>query len=541
MTTTTRTIAPGEVLPLSRKLDVRPDPVELLRRATQAHDDPGVVLLESADFTTRAGVRSLLVTRSAVRARCNGRAVTLDALTPNGLAALDALLAPLGERALDLSRPKEDRLVATYPAPPSNADDTARQLAASPADALRALAHSWTLLTEPVRPTLLLAGVFAYDFIDAYEDLPEPASDPLGAPDFVFFLPEELIVLDHERRCAHAITYVFGGASSGRIYHDMTRRVADLAELCRDTPERTAPPQTAPPSSVSQEVTCDARDEDYAAGVTHLKEHIAAGDVFQIVPSRTFCAPCDDPISAYARLRALNPSPYMFFVRDEVHTLFGASPETSVKVTGRTPQERTVEITPIAGTRRRGVGADGAVDVDLDGRIEAELRADTKEQAEHMMLVDLARNDVARVSVPGTRHVTRLLDIARYKHVMHLVSHVQGQLRPDFDALHAYVASMNMGTLVGAPKIEAARLLRGVEATRRGFYGGAVGYLTHAGELDTAIVIRSAVVFEGRAFVRAGAGVVHDSVPALEADETRRKAHSVLLALTPPRPEGGLP
>jgi anthranilate synthase component 1 len=186
---------------------------------------------------------------------------------------------------------------------------------------------------------------------------------------------------------------------------------------------------------------------------------------------------------------------------------------------------------PIAGTAARGRRADGSLDTELDARLQAALLTDTKELAEHMMLVDLARNDVARVSRAGTRRVSRLLTVDRYQHVMHIVSEVEGELAPGLDALHAYAASMNMGTLVGAPKIRAAELLRHHEPSRRGPYGGAVGYLTHRGEMDTAIVIRSALVQHGVAHVRAGAGVVLDSDPVREADETRRKAASVLQAL----------
>jgi anthranilate synthase component 1 len=259
-----------------------------------------------------------------------------------------------------------------------------------------------------------------------------------------------------------------------------------------------------------------------------MKQHIVAGDVFQIVPSRTFSMPCRDPLAAYASLRLLNPSPYLFFANLGEFVLFGASPESAVKVDGRL---RSVEISPIAGTRPRGLHPDGTIDSDLDSRIEAELRLDEKENAEHMMLVDLARNDVARVSRPGTRYVVDLARIDHYSHVMHLVSRVRGSLRDDLDALHAYQASMNMGTLTGAPKIKAMQLIRQFERNRRGHYGGAVGYLGGDGSLDTAIVIRSALIQNGVAYVRAGAGVVHDSVPQLEADETRRKAAAVLQAI----------
>jgi anthranilate synthase component 1 len=259
-----------------------------------------------------------------------------------------------------------------------------------------------------------------------------------------------------------------------------------------------------------------------------LKQHIVAGDVFQIVASRTFTLPCPDPLGAYARLRQANPSPYLFYVAGRDAVVFGASPETAIKVHG---SPRRVTIRPIAGTAARGRSAGGDIDVDLDSRREAALHLDQKETAEHMMLVDLARNDVARVSRPGTRQVTRLLTVDRYAHVMHLVSEVEGTLAEGQDALHAYAAAMNMGTLVGAPKIRAAQILREVEPSRRGAYGGAVGYLSHDGAMDTAIVIRAAVVREGLAEVRAGAGIVFDSDPDEEARETRRKAEAVLRAI----------
>jgi anthranilate synthase component 1 len=272
----------------------------------------------------------------------------------------------------------------------------------------------------------------------------------------------------------------------------------------------------------------DLEDDEFADLVRSLKRHVVSGDVFQIVPSRTFSSACPDPLAAYARLRAANPSPYQFLIQAPEFTLFGTSPETAVKVEG-TPKR--VVIRPIAGTAPRGRAADGTLDVELDARLQAALLTDAKELAEHLMLVDLARNDVARVSRPGTRTVSRLLTVERYQHVMHIVSEVTGELADGLDALHAYAASLNMGTLVGAPKIRAAELLRQHEMTKRGPYGGAVGYLEHDGTLDTAIVIRSALVRDGIARVRAGAGVVLDSDPQSEARETLQKAAAVLRAL----------
>jgi anthranilate synthase component 1 len=215
----------------------------------------------------------------------------------------------------------------------------------------------------------------------------------------------------------------------------------------------------------------------------------------------------------------------MFFVALENGALFGCSPETSVRIL-KDAGKLIVEVKPIAGTRPRGASSDE------DDRMEADLRLDAKEAAEHMMLVDLARNDVARVSEAGTRHVSQLMTLEKYARVMHLVSSVKGELAKDYDALHALEACLNPGTLSGAPKLKATELLRKYERTRRGPYGGTIGWLNGEGVMDTGIVIRSALVKDGTGYVRAGAGIVHDSDPVAEADETRRKASAVLSAIT---------
>jgi anthranilate synthase component 1 len=226
-------------------------------------------------------------------------------------------------------------------------------------------------------------------------------------------------------------------------------------------------------------------------------------------------------VRSYAALRRRDPSPYQFFVSSPDHLLFGASPETSVRVFKR-DGVATVEVKPIAGTRPRGATEDE------DDRMEAEMRLDQKELAEHMMLVDLARNDVARVSESGTRRVGKLMTVERYSRVMHLVSSVTGTLKKGLDSLHALQACLNVGTLTGAPKIRATELLRATERTKRGPYGGAIGWINGEGMMDTAVVIRSAVVKDRTAYVRAGAGIVHDSDPVAEANETKRKASALL-------------
>ena len=517
-------LAPGDVLPLVRRLSGAPDPLALYAALTDHGRRPDSLLLESADAATGQGEKSILLPVAMLRIEGRGRTVTLDALSLNGRALRDRIAARLEDVAT--ASEEGERLILTFAATDASGhDEQARLRLRGPLDVLREAALAPRLISEPAALAHLAAGVFSYDLVDHFEALPANASDTLGFPDFIFWVPEQVLILDHVRRATTVMAHVVGGPDPEAAYHDAVRAVERLVREVEAAPRA----GTTPPPPPRHGVDVDLDDAAYAAIVERVKRHIVRGDVFQAVPSRTFSAPCDDPFTAYARLRAANPSPYMFYVRSPEATLFGASPETAVRVSGTS---RTVMLRPIAGTAPRGRGPDGEYDVELDARLQAALLTDSKELAEHMMLVDLARNDVARVSRPGTRRVSKLLTVDRYQHVMHLVSEVEGELASGLDALHAYAASLNMGTLVGAPKIRAAQLLREMEPTRRGPYGGAVGYVTHTGEMDTAIIIRSALVTGGRAWIRAGAGVVLDSDPMREAEETRRKARAVLQAVT---------
>ncbi|QDG54245.1 anthranilate synthase component 1 [Persicimonas caeni] len=521
----------GQVLPISRRVPKAPDPLELFARLTDAGERADAALLESADGAEGRHLRSMLVTKCAVRATCRAREVMFEALSANGESALEHVAERLGE--FGEVRDEAGALRFVPETATRGGSEAHRLRAPSSLDALRAMAFGWELVSSPGPLSMVCPGVFAYELIDEFEALPEPRGDATEYPDFVFWLPEETVVIDHTTGATRAIRHVYAGSQARASYHDAMNALEGLCAAVEAAPAA-AKAERVKGARLDEEpqVEVDIDEATFGGAVEELKGHIAAGDIFQAVPSRTFRAACSDPLASYRRLRAENPSPYMFYVRREEDVLFGASPETSVKVSqcGR-GEPKEVEIRPIAGTRPRGFDAQGRIDADLDARMEAELRLDTKELAEHMMLVDLARNDVARVSRPGTREVSRLLGVDRYSHVMHLVSHVRGELADGLDALHAYAGSMNMGTLVGAPKLRAAELIRRFEVDRRGPYGGAVGYLTPDGEMDTAIVIRSALVRDGVAHVRAGAGVVADSQPALEADETRRKARAVLRAL----------
>ena len=533
---------PGQALALTRRLSQCPDPVDLYAAVSGGGSAPGTVLLETAEVPggeRRRGGKSLVVARSALSITSRGREVTARALDENGVALLPWLA---GSVATEVTTEGE-QITWTFPEQYPSAEE-ARLKIPSPVDVARALLR---LEETSHQQAPLLVGAFAYDLLECFERLPQAPTDPLGWPDLELWLPDRLVWLDHEHQAATVVAFLFGGGGDpSRAYGEAAASIVELAEVVQaphqggagagsraegrgEAPPRAGAerPRTLPPSTPI-DINTDLDDAAYADLVRHLKQHIVAGDLFQIVPSRSFSVPCPDPLAAYRTLRGLNPSPYMYFLAGESGVLLGSSPETAIRVDGAS---RRVHIRPIAGTRPRGRLPGGGLDPDLDSRLEADLRLDEKELAEHMMLVDLARNDVARVSEPGTRTVEQLLTVERYSHVMHLVSHVSGTLRADLDPLHAYVATMNMGTLTGAPKVRAAQILRRHEATRRGPYGGAVGYVTSDGDLDSAIVIRSAVVQDGVAHVRAGAGVVYDSDPDAEARETSRKARAVIEAI----------
>lgn len=498
---------PIAALALQRRLPGAPDRLALYAALSDGGRRRDTLLFE------RSVGPSLLMDQAAVRAECRGPQVTLHALTPGGGAMLDHVRRTLAER---VDADEGDVLRLTFPR--SRSDDAAARLTApSPLDALRALLAIGA--GSPEEPfTLALLGVSAFDQADLFEELPANSEDPLGFPDYVYWLAESLIVFDGDA-APRLVCTAFG--DSREAYHDASQRLARLVARCAAPAPSPAPPPVAVAATATE---VDLDDATFCDVVHALKARIAAGDIYQVVPSRTFRTPCVTPLAAFAALRKLDPSPYQFFVAAPRHILFGASPETSVRIFEE-DGAKIVEVKPIAGTRPRS-------DVpDEDDRLEAELRLDGKELAEHMMLVDLARNDVARISRPGTRRVRKLMTVERYARVMHLVSSVTGTLRAGHDALHALQACLNVGTLTGAPKIRATQLLREAEVAKRGPYGGAMGWLSGDGRMDTCVVIRSAVVKDDIAFVRAGAGVVHDSDPQAEADETRRKASALLSVL----------
>ena len=519
------------------------------------------VLLESADIASKQHLTTIAVLAASAQITCTGDTVTLKALdTTDGPQALKAVAQYLSSA---VTRQSDSELVLHLPSvAEDSAEEHARLRERSTMEPLRILTDQ--VVAHPHLP--LVAGAVAFDYLGTYESLPSVADGANTCPDYLFFNARIILVVDHPTGSCQLVGASLDAAQLSAQMDALEAAINELPALAASAHQQAASPEAQAPSapaeqaapaqqttltpSAQQAATPEAQatpaasaqqaaedtitayptmsDADFCELVAKMQQHIAIGDAYQVVPSRGFVIDCPQPLQTYRYLHDADPSPYMFYIATDDFELFGASPESSLLHSAKTGQ---VAIRPIAGTRPRGFAPDGSIDHELDIRLELELRSDAKEVAEHVMLVDLARNDVARISAPGTRKVTQLLRVDRYSRVMHLVSEVTGQLASDLHPLDAFRASMTMGTLTGAPKLRAAELIRQYEGTRRGSYGGAVGYLRGDGELDTCIVIRSAFARGGKAIVQAGAGVVSDSVPQREADETAHKASNVLRAI----------
>jgi anthranilate synthase component 1 len=371
-----------------------------------------------------------------------------------------------------------------------------------------------------------LVGYLGYDVVRRLERLPQLATDDLGMPELALVLVTDLAVLDHSDGTVLLIANVVrrpgAGRGAGAAWDDAVARLdAMAADLTKAVPPGVAVLETAEPPAVTSNLAA-GRYED---GVEAVREHIRAGDAFQVVLSQRFELPTTvDALDLYRVLRVTNPSPYMYLLRfagrESPFDVVGSSPEALVTVAGR-----SAVVHPPAGTRPRGATPED------DVRLAEELRGDPKERAEHVMLVDLARNDLGRVCVPGSVEVPDFMRVEHYSHVMHLVSTVAGQLAEGRDALDVLDATFPAGTVSGAPKPRAMEIIESLEPTRRALYAGTVGYVDAGGDMDMAIAIRTAVLHQGRAYVQAGAGIVADSDAATEEAETRHKARAVLSAI----------
>ncbi|MBI1778857.1 MAG: anthranilate synthase component I [Proteobacteria bacterium] len=365
-----------------------------------------------------------------------------------------------------------------------------------------------------------LFGYMGYDMVRQMERLPDGNSDHLGIPDGMFVRPTIVAVFDRLDDVVTVITPVrpAAGVDAGAAYDQAGERLGEvLADLERNLPYRREAPTVV--ADLPQPTSNTTRDE-YLTMVARAKEYIRAGDVLQVVPSQRFAVPFKlPPFALYRSLRRLNPSPFLFFLDFGGFAIVGSSPEIMVRL-----RDGIVTIRPVAGTRRRG-----ATDEE-DRALSEELLADPKERAEHLMLLDLGRNDVGRVATIGSVRVTEQYAIELYSHVMHIVSNVEGTIRPGLSALDALIAGFPAGTVSGAPKVRAMEIIDEMECSRRGIYGGAVGYFSANGTMDTCIALRTALVKDGVMYVQAGGGVVADSDPDAEYEETRAKARALIRA-----------
>jgi anthranilate synthase component 1 len=533
---------PGQIIPIVKQIKID-EPVDFFAKLSDYGRAKNCCFFESREYLTGSGALSFGTAKPALYLAGTAAQFTIKALTGTGRRMLEYLSSPgrSGEERFGFCESVEfssEAITGRIKQVERVVDEQTRLASINQMDVVRAVAFAFRMASKPFRVTCGLLGAISYDFIDQFEKLPPSKEDLLGNPDYELYFADNIFLMDHEQGKGYVIVNCV-------ITNGDREAVIAEAQDCFDyyfNVARFDTPQGQKYTGRLSQASTDTSRNDYEVMVKSAKQHIIDGDIFQVVLSRTIIEPCpDEPLDVYKRLRQLNPSPYMFYLNTPSTILMGSSPELNLRVSGPAPASpdasgggaidaRSVEIRPIAGTKPRGRVA-GAIDPDTDFRYEAELKIDRKELAEHMMLVDLARNDIARVAEPGSRVVTELLTVEKYESVQHLVSNVKGILARGLDALSAYLATMNMGTLTGAPKIEAMKLIRLLEKTKRGYYGGAVMYLTVDGQFDSCITIRSLQVKDHTAYIRVGAGIVHDSIPKTEFEETEHKANSCLRAI----------
>ena len=365
-------------------------------------------------------------------------------------------------------------------------------------------------------------GYLSYETATRFEELPSPEADPLGLPESLFMFVDTMLVFDHVTHSIKVISLVRLNGDIDEAYGKAAARIDELVDRLHQPLRPQQHAEAASPVEGIGRISSNFSKGEFEAGVNKIKEYITRGEAIQVVLSQRLSQPIKaSPFEIYRALRTINPSPYMFFFDFKDFHIIGASPEILVRV-----EDGMVMTRPLAGTRRRGSTPQE------DARLEGELRADEKERAEHIMLVDLGRNDIGRVSRPGSVEVSDLMGVERYSHVMHLVTHVQGSLRPDMSAIEALKACFPAGTVSGAPKIRAMQIIAELEPDKRGPYAGAAGYLSFSGNMDMAIAIRTMVTKNNTAYVQAGCGVVYDSVPEKEYEESMSKAGALLKAIS---------
>jgi len=393
-----------------------------------------------------------------------------------------------------------------------------------PLEVIKEILSAYKPVPDPLLPRFFggAVGFMGFDVVRFFEELPSREKEGLDIPDVFFMITDTLVIFDN---ITHRIKVVSNAHVKGKsvetAYLEATKKINAIIKKLRGKGPGARVRGRKRQSSKGITLESNFTQPQYEQAVLKAKEYIKAGDIFQVVPSQRFQTKINvEPYEIYRALRLVNPSPYMYFLRCGDTTVVGASPEVMVRLEGD-----TIDLRPIAGTRRRGATEEE------DKALASELLADPKERAEHIMLVDLGRNDVGRVSTPGSVHVSELMVIERYSHVMHIVSNVRGSLTNNRDAYDVIRACFPAGTVSGAPKIRAMQIIDELEPTRRGPYAGSVGYFGFSGNMDTCITIRTLVIKKGVAYIQAGGGVVADSDPAAEYQETVNKAKAMMRAV----------
>ncbi|CUR53373.1 Anthranilate synthase component 1 (plasmid) [Buchnera aphidicola (Tuberolachnus salignus)] len=473
------------------------------------------LLLESSEKKKQK--KSIIIIDSALKIFAEGFKVFIKSLTLNGQAILNLLDKKLPKNLCILK--KENLRILLFKKNKKQMHEEESLQSVSIFDSFRLLIKS-ILIPSQYPYSMFFGGLFSYDLINTFENLPYTQKIN-QCPDFCFYLAESLLIINHQKK--NTILQISTFTKNIPELNRLKKRFYKIQKILKK--------KLISLTSVSSEnisVSTNITDKKFIKIIQNLQLLIKCGEIFQIVPSRKFFIPCKHSLHSYQILKKNNPSPYMFYLQDKNFVLFGASPESFLKYC---PNKNLIEIHPIAGTRPRGKNLDFSINQELDNRLELSLRINTKELAEHIMLVDLARNDLAKICKCGSRKVSKLMQIEKYSHVMHLVSKVTGKLKKNLDIFHAYQSCMNMGTLTGAPKIRAMQIIAQIEQTKRGSYGGSIGYFTGLGKLDTSIIIRSAYVENNIATVQAGAGIMFDSSPLEELNECFNKAYVVLLSI----------
>ena len=515
----------GSIVPLYKKIEKAIDPEEFFAKLTDYGRKENCIFLESAAVVKKYGENSIGSADPCIRLTGKGENFNIKALNELGKKILNYMKDDFS--FCDELKIEEDCISGKLKPQRENVTEDDRLNLKTHIDIIRTLAFKFQPIFKPFVCYGGLFGAISYDFIDQFEDLKKNEIDEINENDYEFFFLDNLFFVNHKEKKTYFVANAIKlDDDHETLFDECLKKIENYEKILHEDIEFNLSER----KSIKQEIKTDVSKEEFITNVEKIKENINQGDIFQCVYSRTLKSNINtENFDIYKTLKKLNPSPYMFYENFGSSVLIGASPEMHLRVEGDS-DKKIVEIRPIAGTRPRGI-VNGEIDKELDSRYEIDIKTDEKEIAEHTMLVDLARNDIARVSVPGTRVVDESFVVEKYSHVQRLVSNVSGVLKKEFDGLHAYLATMNMGTLTGAPKVRSMELIRQYEKTKRGFYGGAVIYITPSKDIDSCIVIRSMVLKDDVAYVRAGAGIVYDSIPEKEFDETTKKAMACMKAL----------